>query len=193
MEATLERPLGERLNLQYRSVFWFWLGLPVILATALGNIGIIALDDYTSLISTVIPVQNHTVSEILQNTGIRSPVPNLVLLAMGHVALGLGIDEPTSQLRFILFFVGLFSYLVHALLGALLFRQGNSRGDIKPTIATFFMAFYFAAPLFFTRPMIESLSAPYLFLSLYFACKYWRDPKLFSICLDLLDCPIYTY
>jgi hypothetical protein len=39
---------------------YFYLGLALYLFTAFWNIGIIALDDYSDIVSQIIPAQKHT-------------------------------------------------------------------------------------------------------------------------------------
>lgn len=154
-----------------------WLlifGLLTYLCTAWFNIGIIASDDYEFGIARIVPAQNWTALSIIHASGIRSPIPNLVLFAFTKTAFFLGFKDPVTQLRFALLFVGLFSYLVYSTFSFAYFREDEN----KSSVALFLLSFYFLAPMIFTRPLIENLSAPFLFISCWAACEYFKKPQL---------------
>jgi len=141
-------------------------------ATAIVNVGIIAVDDYTMAIAPIIPAQNHSVAQIINDAGFRSAVPTLILFSLSRLALNLGLNDPANQFRFVLVILGVASFLIQATFGAKQFKETEQK-----KIFVFLIGFYFACPLFFTRPMIEALSAPFITVSAYCARGYWESPK----------------
>ena len=166
----------------------FWgLGSLLYAFTAYHNIGFVALDDYTSLVTWIIPYQHHTGQEIILNAGIRSPLPILVLRGIVQIFYHLGFVSPIEQYRCLLLAIGLFSYWSISISGVRLFKQVSSYQGGTPLslIFLFLISFYFLCPFFLSRAMIESLSTPFLFLSAYFACGYHRKGSLWDLLLAL--------
>lgn len=147
------------------------LGLLMYVVTAYVNIGIVAMDDYEYGVARVVPAQNQRNADIIANVGIRSPVPSLVLVSVSRLALKLGFDDPLAQYRFVLLTVGIFAYCMLTFFARRHFQLQGSPG--KETIVLFLIGFYWLSPFFFSRPMIESLSAPFVTASAYFTCAYW--------------------
>jgi len=150
----------------------WWAGLAFIVATAIFNIGVIAIDDYTFAVGSIIPAQIRTPQTVIDGSGFRSAFPSLTLLPLTELALGLGIENPANQLRLVLIVVGIFSFLMNAGWGRRFFRLEIFEDDRRELIVVFLMGFFFLSPLFSTRPMIESLAAPFLTASAYFAARY---------------------
>jgi len=144
----------------------FAVGLLLTLITAATNIGFIALDDYVYNVSVVVPAQNFSVHSIIPLVDFRSPVPSLVLHSIAQVAFQLGMSQPTLQFRFVLMILGLFSFST-VFFTTMAITSGRTR-----QVAAWLLATFFLMPLLLSRPMYESLTIPYLFLSLYFACRY---------------------
>lgn len=161
---------------------WVWAGLILVSVTAFYNVGIIALDDYSDVVSRIIPAGHHSFEEHRYSAGIRSPVPSLLLLGGTKAADYFGFQNPAMQLRWVLLLIGIFSFLVHSWAGREHFR--GSRGEER-SIVTFLMSFYFLCPLFFSRVMIEALSAPFLVLSALYACRYFGKPNPKDLSLAL--------
>jgi hypothetical protein len=158
-------PAMKRLRL-----LWL-LGLLMYVITAYVNIGIVAMDDYEYGVARVVPAQNQRDADIIANVGIRSPVPSLMLVSLSRLALKLGFDDPLAQYRFVLLSVGIFAYCMLTFFARRHFQLEPSPG--KEMIALFLIGFFWLSPFFFSRPLIESLSAPFVTASAYFACEYW--------------------
>lgn len=156
-----------------RNRWILFAGLALYLSTAWFNVGIIATDDYEFGIARIVPAQNWTALSIIKASGIRSPIPNLALFAFTKTALSLGITEPVTQLKFALIFVALFSYITYTFLAFLFFPKEGT----KSRTALFLLSFYFICPMAFTRPLIENLAAPFLFISCWAACEYFDSSK----------------
>lgn len=161
-------------------------GLFFIISTALVNIGIIALDDYTDIIANIVPAGVKTPSELIVDAGIRSPIPSLMLSSLAKMGKALGLSTPAWQLRFVLLLLGLFSYLTQIYCVVKIFRLFCSPFSLQERIGVFLFSFYFLAPLFMTRPMIESLAMPYLTLSAYLACVYFVKGQRWTLVASLV-------
>ena len=166
-----------------RDVFPAWLtgrlsavataGALLYLLVALTNPGIVAVDDFR-LMERFLPAQRASPSEIIEGIGIRSPLVPLLHVGITRTALALGVEHPLDQLRVDMVVVGLVSFA--AMLWAAL--ASFEPYDAAPrerhrVVAAALLGFYFIAALFFTRPMVEAVSAPFLALSAGLGCRYW--------------------
>jgi hypothetical protein len=180
----VNRPIIDWGFLESRRLLCLFLGgLALCLLTAVVNIGIIALDDYEFVISQIIPAQTSDFLRIASSFSVRSPIHPLILAAIARVSYWLGLHNPTDQLRFVLFCIGLFTFSMHSIYAVGHFDKGD--GWKRETIL-FLLGFFFICPLFFTRPLIETLSSPFLTLSSCYACWYWRSSKRTDLALALL-------
>lgn len=148
-------------------------GALLYLLTAITNPGIIAVDDYGDVISRILPAQAHTVQEIGEKAGFRSPFTPLTHLAIVKSALALGVTHPITQFRIDLAVVGLFSFCVILWSGWMMFGgyTERARGRHRLVFAGL-LGFFFLAALLLTRPMVEAMSAPFLAASAALACRY---------------------
>lgn len=166
-----------------RDVFPAWLagrlpavaiaGAALYLLVALTNPGIVAVDDFR-LMERFLPAQRASASQIIETIGIRSPLVPLLHLGITSTALAAGVEHPLAQLHVDLVVVGLVSFA--AMLWAAL--ASFEAYDAAPrerhrVVAAALLGFYFLAALFFTRPMVEAVAAPFLALSAALACRYW--------------------
>lgn len=150
--------------------------------TALTNIGFIAVDDYHHGITYFIPAQSNSAEKVIQGADFRSPLPNIFLLSLSQTAFKLGLNEPANQLRFINF---LLSFL--ALAGVWALAKVFPKESLEQKLSLCLMGFYFGAPLFFTRPLVEALSAPWISFALLFLFRYAAKPKAkFNLELSVL-------
>jgi len=152
------------------------LGAALYAVTAITNLGIVAIDDYASLMRYFLPAQDHSISGIAHATGFRSPVPVVAHFALARLALALGFVHPLSQLRFNLLVLGLLAFGLMAWAGHRLFA-GYEDADRRRHRTTFalLLGFYFLAPVVFTRPMIESLAAPWVLVAAAATAQYLRE------------------
>lgn len=154
------------------------LGAALYAATALTNLGIVAIDDYASLTRRFLPAQAHSIAGIADAAGFRSPAPIVAHFGLARLALALGLDHPLDQLRFNLLIVGLIGFALMAWAGHVLFA-GYAPADRQRhrTVFTLLLGFYFLAPVTFTRPMIESLAAPWVLAAAAAGAAYDRQAK----------------
>jgi hypothetical protein len=160
------------------------LGFLLYLAAALTNIGIIATDDYEFGIARIVPAQNWTFESVIEASGIRSPFPNLVLFVFTSFAYKLGVLDPVLQLKFALTFIAILCFSLHCFFGYRLFADQGEKE--KGGLFVFLMSFFFVCPLLYTRPLIETLSSPFVTVSAYFAFRYWRGNRQIELTLSLL-------
>lgn len=141
-------------------------GLALFVGTGLINPGLVAMDDYFMLVANAVPSQHLTAAQVIASADIRSPLPSLVAFGLARVALWLGWTSPTAQLRFVLAVLGGFSFGMLTLGLKLLYEDLSTR-----RMATVLTCFYFLTPLLLSRLMVESLAAPFLFVSAAFATR----------------------
>ncbi|HEY3934115.1 MAG TPA: hypothetical protein VGL65_05805 [Gemmatimonadales bacterium] len=152
-------------------------------ATAYVNIGVVAMDDYDWGVAHVVPAQNQDNADIIAHAGIRSPVSTLVLVSVSRIAERAGFKDPVSQYRFVLLVTGIFAYCMLTFFARRHFRL---RGGLdKERIVLLLIGFFWLAPYFFSRPMIEALAAPFVTASACFACEYWVNGERRALVLSV--------
>ena len=167
------------------------LGAALYAVTALTNQGIVAIDDYAFITRRFLPAQAHTVTSIVSAAGFRSPLPLVAHYGLARLALWLGLDHPLDQLRFNLFALGLLGFGLMALAGHTLFA-----GYEEPlrrrhrTVFALLLGFYFLAPVAFTRPMVESLAAPWVLASAAAGAVYFREGRPAWLALSVVSVAI---
>ena len=150
------------------------LAFCIYFSVLLVNDGFMALDEYWVGITRYIPAQNSTVMSLVGPDDVKSPLQLLPMHAVAQTALALGISSPYWQYRFVLLILGLVSTLV---LGYAFkkFIDFEKLDEEKSVFLILMMAFYFAAPFGVTRPMFESIAAPWLSLAAVMAYIYDRS------------------
>ncbi|MFM8269466.1 MAG: hypothetical protein ACKN9V_04685, partial [Pseudomonadota bacterium] len=150
-----------------------WIaGLLLTLSVGYLNHGIIALDDYSEGFARFIPAQNITYQENMDSSGIRLPFQSLLLLFLSKCALGLGLNQPTDQLRFVLMLIGALVFCAHTCTARSFFKDSRER-----MIALTLTSFYFILPLIYSRPLIENLSGAFVSLAAFCAFKFYREER----------------
>lgn len=152
-------------------------GLALYLVTAIVNVGLIAVDDYT-LLSKVLPAQHHSAAEVLAGADYRTPLPTLLHLALATVAHWIGLVHPLAQLRFNQAVVATASFAIMFLAGRAAFRfLPDDECRQQQLVFTGLIGFYCLAPFFFSRPMVESLCAPLVLAGTALACRWYQAPR----------------
>lgn len=140
--------------------------------TCLINPGFMGTDEYWTGITRYIPAQEKTLHNMMVADDVKSPTQIMPLLGLSHLALAIGFVAPYEQYRFVQIFVGLFSTL---LLGFCLLYFLPPE---KHFFAFLTFTFYFAGAFAFSRPMYESLSAPWIVLSALSLQHYFNVKKI---------------
>lgn len=184
---------------------WFWLllilGIFVRIATAIFNYGYLALDDYYILFFSI-PVQSASLSFIDPVSSvpeIRSLLPDLLIRCAAKVAYQLGFTDPLDQIRAVFVTLGIFSSIT-LFVGYryLSFLFDSESKDARksgyetwiPLTGLFLLSLHFLMPFVSTRALIESMSAPFLLSSAYYASRYWISGKDTDIAWSVLWCSV---
>lgn len=160
------------------SRFLFKYVLPVFLIyvlVTLINPGFMGTDEYWTGITRYIPAQSSQLSTLVGTDDVKSPTQLWPLFVTAQGALKLGIENPFAQYQFVVVVLGLLSFL---LVFGSFYAWRESLSDLEMRILILLLGFYFAAPFALSRPMFESLAAPWLSWAGIFALKYDRQPKL---------------
>jgi len=138
------------------------------------NTGFIATDEYWDGITRYLPAQKAQVSTLIKLDDVKSPLQILPMHLAAQLAYKLGIETPFNQYHFVIIFWGLIGFALSAWATILLFRQ---KSENLTKVALLLLAFHFAAPGLLTRPMFESLAAPWIALSCAMAVLYDEQKK----------------
>ena len=159
-------------------IYIFIFGL-LFIGTAIFNKGFLASDEYWVGIDRYIPAQNSSARTLVHEDDVKSPMQIMPMFLLAQLSLKLGIEEPYNQYSFVVLGVGLFAFLFYWLgieLYYLRLYLADKKGisELRPhkNLTYLIFSFYFASSLILTRPMFESVSAPFLFISVIFALLY---------------------
>lgn len=149
----------------------------IYLSVLIVNDGFMALDEYWVGIVRYIPAQSSSLQTLVQPDDVKSPLQLMPMYFVAQTALFIGVDSPYWQYRTVIFILGLIS------LGILLFSflkyiKIEKLDDRSSLILLAMLGLYFAAPFGLTRPMFESVAAPWLTLAAILAVKYDQESKL---------------
>ncbi|MBX3034319.1 MAG: hypothetical protein KF865_10380 [Bdellovibrionaceae bacterium] len=162
------------LNLIQRPSWWVLLLLcaaPFVFS-AVWNKGFMASDEYWTGIIRYIPAQESAIDKLFVDDDVKSPTQLLPLHAAAQVALAGGMTHPYQQYAFVVLILGL---LGTAILFAAFWNFFEDETERR--LAFVLLALYFAAPAILTRPMFESMSAPFLAWAALFAARYDRGAR----------------
>ncbi|MGZ3726722.1 MAG: hypothetical protein ACXWQQ_13025 [Pseudobdellovibrio sp.] len=164
--------LTQKLNPKAVLIIAFIVYFSVLLI----NDGFMALDEYWVGITRYIPAQTSSVMKLVTPDDVKSPLQLLPMHVVAQTALGLGITSPYWQYRFVILVLGLISILV---LGFAFVKYARVArlGENETSFLFLMMIFYFAGPFSITRPMFESVSAPWLTLAAVLAFSYDLNPN----------------
>lgn len=141
------------------------------------NDGFMALDEYWVGVTRYIPAQNSSLMALVSPDDVKSPLQLLPMHVVAQSALKLGVMSPYWQYRSVIIVLGLLSVLLLAL-AFFKFAKINKLTEQETGLLFLMFSFYFAGPFAFTRPMFESIAAPWLALAAVYALKYDQDEKL---------------
>lgn len=146
-------------------------GLTLIL-----NDGFMATDEYWTGITRYIPAQKSSVHSLVREDDVKSPLQILPLHLLAQTALKAGLENPYLQYRFVIAGAGVIQFLL-LLLAFHLYCQHRQYSLKHRKWVFLILGFYFAAPFALTRPMFESMAAPWLALSAVFALRYEKSSR----------------
>lgn len=146
----------------------------VYLLVLLTNDGFMASDEYWTAMTRYLPAQTSSVKNLVSYDDVKSPLQILPMHAMAQLAHFAGVQSSYWQYRFVIFTLGLLNTLI-------LFWAISVLSRLFPEEKKFYFilyGFYFAAPFVLTRPMFESLAAPWLALSVAYGLTYDKNENL---------------
>lgn len=138
------------------------------------NTGFLATDEYWDGITRYIPAQNASISTLVRVDDVKSPLQILPMHVAAQIAYQLGVESPFDQYHFVIILWGLLGFVLCACAAILLFRN---KSETLVKVAILALALHFATPGLITRPMFESLAAPWVALSCAFAVLYDEKQK----------------
>jgi hypothetical protein len=156
----------------------FSSGLLLAAFTGFYNIGIIALDDYSNEISTMIPAQLQIPVSSWIHEGVHPPYARIFLSWVTKALYGVGVTEPVWQLRLCLVLLALINFSITV--GCMRRLADKTAAPVQNAVMLL-AGFYFLSPLLFSRPMIESLSMPFVVASCMLAQSYWQTQRLLHL------------
>jgi hypothetical protein len=140
------------------------LGFFIYFTVFVFNDGFMALDEYWVGILRYIPAQTSSLMTLVSPDDVKSPLQLLPMHAIAQLALNLGVTDPYWQYRAVIFCLGLISTVVLGY-SFYLFAEFSRLDESKKSLLYLMMIFYFAGAFAITRPMFESIEAPWLVLS----------------------------
>lgn len=153
----------------------------VTMVTALGHVGVVAVDDYDCGMAAAIPADQPTLARAIDLCRGRSPLGLLALSALGRAMLGLGVTDPWMQLRGVQGVLGLAWILLHGVAALVLWKRAPWGGPWSPSLNMLtwvVLTLGGLGPWVATRPMLEAMAAPWLTLSAVLASDYYRRPSV---------------
>jgi hypothetical protein len=144
------------------------------------NPGFMGTDEYWTGITRYIPAQSSQLTTLVSADDVKSPTQIWPMFIAAQGALRIGIENPFEQYHFVVIVLGLLNFLFVA---GSFFALTKSLSDLESRILILLLGFYFAAPFALSRPMFESMAAPWLSWAGFFALRYDRRPTLTSLFL----------
>lgn len=133
-----------------------------------------ATDEYFTGITRYIPAQNSSMMNLVHEDDVKSPLQIMPMHIFAQTALKLGVTHPYWQYRFTLTALALINCLI---LGWVFRQYYKDKNPKLQTVMWLMFGFYFVAPFAFTRPMFESLAAPWIALTALYGSRYDQNGK----------------
>jgi hypothetical protein len=200
IEVNVETPIQSRFSLLRRSSVLLAVVAVIYLLTVFLNDGFLATDEYFTGITRYIPAQSSDIHHLVRPDDVKSVLQILPMHMMAQLALKVGIESPYGQYRFVLAALSLIHFLLLAFVFTLYYRReklvgtassgGAGKDDASPEknqwLLICLFGFFFMAPFAFTRPMFESLAAPWIALAVYFGSLYEQNHRRRDLFLSVL-------
>ncbi len=167
--------------------------LGFFLLIAFLNDGFMGTDEYWNAMVKYLPAQTSTYTDLVDQTDVKSPLQVMPMHFGSQIALKLGVFHPYDQYRFTILFITIFNLLIYILSFQIIYSTRlwdfGSRFklpdgatsekwlDVSHKIFILLFTFYFASSFTLTRPMFESLAAPWILLSMALFYRYKNDGK----------------
>jgi hypothetical protein len=162
--------------------------LSFFLLVAFLNDGFMGTDEYWNAMVKYLPAQTATYTDLVDQTDVKSPLQVMPMHLGSQIALKLGVFHPYDQYRFTILFITIINLLIYLLSFQTIQSVGlwnfgkdfqlpdsvslSEWQDTCQKVFLFLFTFYFASSFTLTRPMFESLAAPWILLSMALFYKY---------------------
>lgn len=156
--------------------FFIAISFVVYIVVILLNDGFMATDEYWTGITRYIPAQKSSLANLVGPDDVKSPLQILPMHALAQTAYQLGVETPYLQYRFVILILGLLNI---ALLFFALKKlcEALKLNNQEQNFLWLMLTFYFAAPFGLTRPMFESIAAPWPTLAGVYGLLYDKSEK----------------
>lgn len=141
------------------------------------NDGFMALDEYFVGITRYIPAQTSSIEQLVGEDDVKSPLQIAPMYLVAQAAYSLGVESPYWQYRSVVSVLALLNFFLLAF-AFHLFARTLVLKDSSRNFLILMFTFYFAGAFTFTRPMFESMGAPWLALATVFALRYDLQSRL---------------
>lgn len=130
-----------------------------------------ALDEYWVGITRYIPAQSSSVKTLVTSDDVKSPLQMLPMHSVAQLAFNLGVVSPYAQYRTVIAVLAVLN-LGLILFAFLKFAEVMRLSSAQRNFLLLLLTFYFGSSFSFTRPMYESIAAPWLALAAVWALRY---------------------
>jgi hypothetical protein len=141
------------------------------LAIAFFNYGFIGVDEYWVGITRYLPANGANINNLTIADDVKSPTQLIPFYAAAKLAETFGAAHPFNQYRAMLVILALIAGGLYIFAARVLFSSQK-----ESWIFLLLMLAHFCGSFILTRPMFESLAAPWLLLAFALAFRYWQDP-----------------
>jgi hypothetical protein len=157
--------------------FFIALAAIIYLAVIFLNDGFMALDEYWVGITRYIPAQVSSLQNLVTSDDVKSPLQMLPMYGVAQAALKWGVTSPYWQYRIVIAVLAVFNFVL-IIFAFLKFAEALQLSHKQRNFLILLLTFYFGASFALTRPMYESISAPWLTLAAVWAVRYDLDAKI---------------
>jgi hypothetical protein len=174
--------------------------LGFFLLVAFLNDGFMGTDEYWNAMVKYLPAQTSTYTDLVDQTDVKSPLQVMPMHFGSQIALKLGVFHPYDQYRFTILFITIINLLIYLFSFQIIqsVRLWNFGSDFKipggvnsqqwqdlcQKVFILLFTFYFASSFTLTRPMFESLAAPWILLSMALFYRYKNDGRAWNLVLS---------
>lgn len=167
------------------------------LLVAFVNDGFMGTDEYWNAMVKYLPGQTSTYTDLVDETDVKSPLQVMPMHFGAQIALKLGAFHPYDQYRFTILFITIINLLIYILAfqiiqsvrlwdmgGNFELPNGVNSQDwqrISQKVFILLFTFYFASSFTLTRPMFESLAAPWILLSMALFYRYKNHDSIWNL------------
>lgn len=169
--AIFKRMLESNRFLQKSSSVFVGFSAFIFLLVIFLNDGFMALDEYWVGITRYIPAQTSSVETLVRTDDVKSPLQMMPMHGVAQLALAMGFESPYAQYRAVISVLAILNFVL-MIFAFLKFAEVMSLSKVQKNFLLLLLTLYFGSSFSFTRPMYESIAAPWLALAAVWALRY---------------------